>query len=726
MNRFLTAAIISFFLFLSGVSAMAGNYIPLTLQKIYSEYQFLPVGIDCIQSMTDGEHYTVLENESAIVRYDYKTGMDRKVLFTTDQVDGEILTGINDYAFSEDETRILLTTGKTRRYRYSFEARYYIHDLVNRTTTPADPEMIQYVTFSPDGKKVAYVKNNNLYCKDLINNTLTQITTDGLLNSIINGAPDWVYEEEFSLTQAYCWSTDSRKIAFYRFDETQVPEFDMTVFKDLYPETLRFKYPKAGEKNSVVQVRVYDSGNGQTVSMNVGQETDQYIPRIKWTASSDTLCIIRLNRLQNKVDVLLCNARDGSSGLVFSEENPCFISEIKDDYVHFTPDGRNFLIRSEHTGYFHYDLYAISGRLINAITQGDWETVEVLGFDDNNRTLYYTSTEGSSIRHSIYAVRYDGTRKTKLSEQPGTNSAKFSKTFKYYINTWSDANTPPRITVNKNNGSPIRMLEDNAVLQYNLKVHGFTEKKFITIPVKRDLSLNAYLVFPPDFDSAKVYPLFIKVYGGPESQDVTDGWDDDLPWQQYLAQQGIIVACIDNRGTDGRGEAFRKSIYLNLGKVETEDQIKAAMYLGRKSWIDENRIGIWGWSYGGFMTLLCMTRGADVFKMGIAVAPVTNWRFYDTVYTERYMRTPQENPGGYDMNSPIHYTDKLKGKLLVVHGTGDDNVHFQNSVELVDELIRDNKQPEVFFYPNKNHNISGGNTRYHLYTMLTKFVMENL
>jgi dipeptidyl-peptidase 4 len=726
MDRFFKAAITSFIIFISAFFAIAGNYIPLSLKKIYSEYQFLPAGVDGIQSMADGENYTVLEDDRAIVRYDYKTGTDRHVLFSIDQVDDEPITSIDDYAFSMDETRILLTTDKTKKYRYSFAANYYIYDLVNKKITLADSEMIQYVTFSPDGNKVAYVKYNNLYCKDLIHNTLTQITTDGLINSIIYGAPDWVYEEEFSLTQAYCWSPDSRKIAFYRFDETQVPEFEMTVFTDLYPKTLRFKYPKAGEKNSVVQVRVYDTGTGRTVSMDVGQDSDQYIPRVKWTASSDTVCVIRLNRLQNKVDVLLCNAQSGSSGLLFSEASSWFISEIKDDYIHFTRDGRYFLIRSERTGYFHYYLYSITGSFIHAVTQGEWETVGVLGFDDRNRTLYYTSTEGSPICQSIYAVKYDGSHKTKLSDQAGTNSAKFSKTYTYYVNTWSDANTPPRISVNKINGKLVRVLEDNAVLLHDIRIHGFTPKKFITIPVKSDLSLNAYLVLPPDFDSSRVYPLFIEVYGGPESQDVTDSWDDDMPWQQYLAQQGIIVACIDNRGTDGRGESFRKSIYMNLGKLESEDQINAAIYLGRKSWIDENRIGIWGWSYGGFMTLLCMTKGAEVFRMGIAVAPVTSWRFYDTVYTERYMRTPQENPGGYDLNSPLYFTDKLKGKLLLVHGTGDDNVHFQNSVELVDELIRNNKQPAVFFYPNKNHNITGGNTRYHLYTMLTRFVMENL
>jgi dipeptidyl-peptidase 4 len=726
MKRNLFAIVLVFlFVLLSGIS-FAGNNIPLTLDKIFKEYQFYPENIEGISSMADGDHYTLLESASTIVSYDYATGRIRQVLYSAEEVSDSGFSYIDDYAFSADENKILLTTGKSNRYRHSFEAEYYIYDRATGKTEPVDETGKQRLAaFSPDGNKVAYVKDNNLYCKNLADNTVTRVTTDGLKNSIINGAPDWVYEEEFSLTQGFCWSPDSRKIAFYRFDETAVPEFDMTLFNDLYPRTYRFKYPKAGEKNSVVEVRVYDTRNGRTASMEAGRE-DQYIPRITWTGSADTVCIIRLNRLQNKVDVLLCNAGNGLSRILFSEENPKFISEINDDYIHFTPDGRSFIIRSERSGYFQYYLYSISGAYLNPVTQGEWDTDAVLGIDDRNRTLYYSSAEDSPLRRSVYSVKFDGTHKTKMSGEAGTNSAVFSRNFKYYINTWSDANNPPRITLHKINGTILRVLEDNGSLQNNLRIFGFTQKKFITIPGKDKQVLNAYLVLPPDFDSSRVYPLFIKVYGGPEEQDVTDSWDNDMVWQQYLAQHGIVVACIDNRGTNGRGEAFRKSTYMELGKLETEDQINAALYLGGKSWIDENRIGIWGWSYGGYMTLLCLTKGAGIFKMGIAVAPVTNWRFYDTIYTERFMRTPRENPDGYDLNSPIHYTGKLRGKLLLVHGMGDDNVHFQNSVEFADQLIMDNKQFEEFFYPNKNHNIAGGNTQYHLYTMLSRFVLENL
>jgi dipeptidyl-peptidase-4 len=363
---------------------------------------------------------------------------------------------------------------------------------------------------------------------------------------------------------------------------------------------------------------------------------------------------------------------------------------------------------------------------MNPVTQGAWDTDEVIGTDDANEIFYYSSTEVSPLQRQVYTVRYDGTGKKRLSSEPGTHAIEFSDGFQYYTDTWSDANTPPRVTLHKSDGTLVRVLEDNAVLRWDMKSHGFARKEFITIPVEEGIELHAYLVKPPDFDSTRKYPLLISVYGGPESQEVLDGWDSRYPWQAYMAQQGFVVACIDNRGSDGRGEAFRKSTYLQLGKLETHDQIASALYLGGKPWIDENRIGVWGWSYGGYMALLCMTKGADVFKTGIAVASVTNWRFYDSIYTERFMRTPGENPAGYDDNSPISHAALLKGKLLMIHGTGDDNVHFQNSLAMADKLIKANKQFDVFYYPDKNHNITGGNTRYHLYSMITAYILENL
>jgi dipeptidyl-peptidase-4 len=727
MKPIILKLFISFSILLSSFLSSSQSYTPITLSEIFQEFRFYPNTIEGIRSMADGEHYTVLESDSTIVRYDYKTGQHRTVLFSTNQLSAKKIISIDDYALSNDEKKLLLTADASSIYRHSFEARFWIYDLITETISPlADTGMQQLATLSPDGLKVAFVKSNDLYYKDLVTNSITRVTTDGEINHIINGKPDWVYEEEFGFTQAYCWSPNSRNLAFYRFDESQVRQFDMTIFKGLYPTVTRFKYPKAGEANSIVSVRVYNLESKTITTMNAGSETDQYIPGIKWSAIPEKLCIIRLNRLQNKVDVLLADAPTGESEVIYAEENARYIAEIDDNFIHFTADQQHFIIHSERSGYLHYYLYTVNGTLINPVTRGNWDTGALLGIDERHSTLYFVSNQAAVVQQNVYAVRLDGTKLQKLSSTPGTNNAEFSSTYNYFINTWSDANMPPRYTLHRIDGSLIRVLEDNTSLNKALSTYGFTKKEFIKIPVSDNVELNAYLVKPPDFDSTKKYPLFISVYGGPQSQYVKDAWDDGLAWQQFLAQQGIVVACIDNRGTDGRGEAFRKSTYMQLGKLETEDQVNAARYLGAKSWIDENRIGIWGRSYGGYMTLLCLTRGAGIFSMGIAVAPVTNWRFYDTIYTERFMRKPQDNPGGYDDYSPINHAGELQGKLLLVHGTADDNVHLQNTMEMTERLVQEGKQFQQFLYPDKNHSLYGGNTRYHLYTMMTEFIQKYL
>jgi dipeptidyl-peptidase 4 len=709
----------------SGLAAQ--QHKTITVKDIYQDYRFYPSSIDGIRSMADGEHYTVLESGASIVRYDYATGQNREILFTSDRIPDKKENYLQDYELSSNKQKILLTTNVSKIYRHSFEAVYWVYDMNTRKATPlCDSGKQQLATFSPDGMKVAFVCKNNLYYKDLNTNAITQITFDGKFNNIINGAPDWVYEEEFGFSQAYCWSPDSKKLAFYRFDESRVKQFEMTVYNDLYPTTEKFKYPKAGEDNSIVTIKIYDLGTGNTLIANTGKETDQYIPRIRWTASDAYLCIIRLNRLQNKADVMLADSRTGDTKVILSEENSKFISGIDDDYILFTSDQKYFILLSERSGFLHYYRYTLDGKYVNAVTQGNFDVSGISGIDNAHGILYYTSNQSSVIQQDVYAVKFDGTGLRKLSSRDGENSVEFSSTFKYYINTWSDANTPPVYTLHKINGALIRVLEDNAGLKKDLEDYGFAKKEFIKIPVGENLVLHAYIIKPADFDSTKKYPLFISVYGGPESQDVKNAWDNGLSWEQMLVQQGYVVARIDNRGTDGRGEEFKKCTYLQLGKLEAEDQINAAKYLGSLSWIDETRIGIWGWSYGGYMTLLCLTRGADVYRMGIAVAPVTNWRFYDTIYTERFMRKPQDNPHGYDDNSPINFADQLKGKLLLIHGTADDNVHLQNSMEMVEKLVQDNKQFNLFVYPNKNHSIYGGNTRCHLYTMMTSFIRENL
>jgi dipeptidyl-peptidase-4 len=699
----------------------------LSLEQIFAEYRFYPESIEEEYPMADGDHYALLEGNRFVVSYDYLTGTERKVLFAVENYANKGMAEINDFEISADGKKILLTTEKSQIYRHSYEAKYYVYDVQQRTLQLlCEKGKQQLASISPDGTKAAFVMSNNLYVKDLKTNSLIQVTFDGQRNMIINGAPDWVYEEEFSISRGYYWSVDGKKIAYYRFDESRVREYDMILYNGLYPETYRYKYPKAGEDNSVVSIHVYDTETGKTSIMDTGAETDQYIPRIKWTASPEVLCVIRMNRLQNKVDVTLCNASSGKSETVYSERNERFISEISDNFIQFTPDMNYFIVLSERSGYFHYYQYSITGKYINAITEGDWDVDELLGIDASNRLMYYTSSEESPLRRNIYSVGLNGKDKTRLSEGAGTFSAKFSSNFHFFICEWSDANTPPKYVVYNRKGKQIRVLKDNAGIILEMKRFGFTRKEFLTIPLDDGLVLYAFMIKPPDFDSTKKYPILISVYGGPESQDVTDAWDYNLDWYQYLAQHGIIVACIDNRGTDARGEAFRKCTYLQLGKLETEDQIHAVKYLLRNTWIDEKRIGIYGASYGGYMTLLCLMKGADVFKLGIALAPVTDWRYYDTIYTERFMRKPGENPTGYKDNSPMNLVAGLKGKLLLIHGTADDNVHFQNTMELADKLIKENKQFSMFVYPDRNHNISGGNTRYHRYRMMADFILGNL
>lgn len=709
------------------LNAMGQNHAPITLDLLYGKYQFYPSSIEGLTSMADGEHYSQLEGNHLIVSYDYQTGRERSVILDVRTGSQGKIGFLDDYVFSQDEKKLLLITDRSPVYRHSFTAKHYIYDILDEEMKAlSDHAYERLATFSPDGMKVAYVYENNLFTVDLVSGTETQVTWDGEKNRVINGAPDWVYEEEFGFTQAYCWSPDSKKLAFMRFDESRVRLYTLQIYNDLYPEEYTYKYPKAGELNSVVSVLVYDTSTGSTTAMDTGSETDQYIPRIKWTATSGYLGIIRLNRMQNNVDILLAASRDGNSKVVFNERNSRFISEIHDEYLHFTSDDRYFIVRSERTGYFHYYRYSMKGELINPVTQGDWDVDQVVGIDEEKSIMYYTSTEASPLQRQLYAVRLNGTGKKKLSDRSGTIEPLFSRTCRYYISVWSDANTPPETAIHSNDGKRVRILEDNTVLKSDMKRYGFAPKEFIQIPVSEKLLLNAYIIKPLDFDPGKKYPLLVNVYGGPESQDVLDAWDYDLPWQQMMVQQGFVVVCIDNRGTNGRGEEFRKSIYLQLGRLESEDQIRATRYLAGLDWIDAGRIGIWGWSYGGTMTLLCMEKGNGLYRSGVSVAPVTNWRFYDTIYTERFMRRPQDNPSGYDDNAPLQMAGELQGKLLLVHGTADDNVHLQNSLELADRLISMEKQFDMFLYPDRNHSIYGGNTRLHLYTKITDFLLKNL
>lgn len=696
----------------------------ITLEEIHTNNTFNESTVSGLRSMNNGEFFTTLEEGRKIVKYSYATGDVVEVLFNTIDDDFEI----EEYEISADESKILLAVNAHYIYRRSYEADHYIYDIGSKKIVKLSENGKQkYAAFSPNAFKVGFVRNNNIFIKDLKTEEEKQITNDGKFNSIINGGTDWVYEEEFMFTRAFFWSPEGNKIAYYKFDESEVPVFNMTRYNEaLYPENYAFKYPKAGENNSIVSIHVYDCNTKNTNTMDIGEETDQYISRIKWT-TNDKVSIIRKNRLQNHIEILIAESDNGSSKVIYEEKNKRYIERIEDSYMTLTDDGKYFVINSEKDGWNHLYLYDIEGNFINQITKGSWDVTSFIGLDSKTKTIFYQSAEESTLQRAVYSIKLDGSKKKKLSEKDGYNRANFSKGFKYYINYYSNANTPKYITLHNRKGKLIRVLEENKELKKTIKEYNFSKVEFFTINTpSSDWDLNAYMIKPVDFDATKKYPLLMFLYGGPGSQEVMNSWSRDWAWFQMLAQNGYIVVCVDNRGTGARGEEFKKLTYGELGKYETIDQIEAAEYLSSLEYIDENRTGIWGWSYGGFMSTSCLLLGADVFEMAIAVAPVTSYRFYDSIYTELYMGLPKDNAHGYDNNALLTHVDKLKGKYLLIHGTGDDNVHVQNSIELVRKLTEANKQFEMQFYIDKAHSIRGENTRLHLYTRMTNFILENL
>jgi len=719
------------FIFLASIlwisTIMAQDEKPvLTLDDIFKSPRFYPHMVYGLNSMNDGKSYCVIESDSLNV-YDYKSGNFIKTLVSKNDLipDGDsVPIRLGSYTFSDDESKILIPTETEPIYRHSSKSDYFVYDFKTKKLQAISQNGKQRLaSFSPDGSQVAFVRDNNLFIAKPFQGEEIQITQDGKERSIINGTTDWVYEEEFGFTKGYFWSPDGKRIAYYRFDETGVPEYQMQIWGNLYPENYQYKYPKAGEDNSLVTIHVYNILEGSTQIMDLGEETDQYIPRIKWTANEGILAIQRLNRLQNHLDILLADASTGKTKVIYTEDNNYYI-DITDHWT-FLPDQEHYIMTSEKSGYNHIYLYNLNGQEIRQLNSGEWDVINVTGYDSRNKLIYYVSAESSPLNRDLYSVNLEG-KKKKISSRTGTNDAEFSKTYDYYINTFSDANTPPYITVNKSDGKEIRVIENNEALLNKIREYGFSPKDFFEITTSEGIQLNAWQILPWNFDSEKKYPVLMTVYGGPGSQTVTNSWGYGDTWYQYLAKNGIMIVSVDNRGTGARGQEFKKMTYLQLGKFETIDQIEAAKYLSTLEYVNPDHIGIFGWSYGGYMSTLCITKGADVFSTAIAVAPVTNWRYYDNIYTERFMRTPQENPGGYDDNSPINHVEKMKGKFLLVHGTGDDNVHVQNTMDLITALVTANKQFDLQLYPNKNHGIYGGNTRFHLYSRMTDFLIKSL
>ena len=699
----------------------------ISLEAIWGG-KYYAQGLRGINSMNDGVHYSINEG-TGIYKYAYNSFVNK-----TDSRIAIVEGNFDEYSFSSDEKYLLLASEVNPIYRHSFTAKWQVYDLNSHSFKPIfEGKPVQEATFSPDATKVGFVFENNLYYQDLTSGKVTQITTDGKKNEIINGICDWVYEEEFGFVRHFDWNADGSAMAFVKFDESEVREFFIPVYEhSLYPHEMRFKYPKAGEDNSKVSLHIYDLKSGKINSVNLTSVENYYIPKIKFTNDKNTLSVLTSNRHQNKVDVNFVDVNSLKVNKLFSETDPKWIDT--DDFILEFLDDNSFIWASDRDGNRHIYYYEKSGKLKNQVTKGDWELTDFYGFNPNDKTIYFQSNAFDGKRVStekqVYKIGLDGKNLTALTDKKGTNSAEFSKTFEYFINSYSSIQQPTTYYLRSGNEKKeLAVLRENSRVANQLSADGAGTKELFTLKVN-GTDLNAWMIKPKDFDPKKKYPVLMYQYSGPGSQQVTNSWHGlNDQWYFMLAQKGYLVVCVDGRGTGGKGVAFKKQTYMDLGKMEVEDQIAAARLLATYEYVDASRIGIWGWSYGGYMSSNCIFRAGDVFKMAIAVAPVTNWRYYDTVYTERFMRTPQENPNGYDRNSPITYAgqfDDERNKFLLIHGTADDNVHVQNAMDLASALIEANKQFDMMIYPDKNHGIYGGKTRIQLYTLMTNYILENL
>ena len=701
----------------------------ITLEEIWGG-EFRQERMQSLQSLKDGKSYIVQDHDGAsqdmkVDIYSYKTGEKTGTLVSSKSIPG--LDMFQTFQLSTDETQLILGTEVESIFRRSSQGIYYVYDLSSKSLSKIDEDKIQSPTFSPKGGKVAYVKNNNIYSYFISTGETTQITSDGKKNEVINGVTDWVYEEEFAFVRAFEWGPNGNQMAFLRFDESEVPEFSMDLYgtygQSLYPSQDVFKYPKAGEDNAKVSLHLFDFGDNSTSKIDLGEY--EYLPRLKWTADENLFSVQSLNRHQNELKVYLVDIKTNEAKLTLTEKDPAYV-DVTDDLTFL--NNNSFIWTSEKDGWKHIYHYAQDGSLINQVTSGAWEVTNFYGFDDRSGRIYFQSTENGSVNRDVYSVLANGKNKLRLTTKTGTNSADFSADFTYFVNTFTNTATPAVYTLHKaSNGELLREIKDNKALLNTLEAYNLSDKELSTIEVNGN-ELNMWMIKPPNFNPENEYPILMFQYSGPGSQSVSNSFfgTNDY-WYQMLAQQGYIVACVDGRGTGYKGRDFKKVTQKELGKYELEDQISAAKLLGEKPFINKDRIGIWGWSYGGFMSSNAIFQANDVFKAAIAVAPVTSWRFYDTVYTERYMTTPQENASGYDENSPITHVDEFNsGNYLLVHGSADDNVHVQNTMQLIEALVQANKQFDWRIYPDKNHGIYGGNTRLHLYTLMTNFIKEKL
>lgn len=704
----------------------------VSVQDVWQRFSFFAQGAGPIRWMANDNFYTVLQDEY-LLKYDIQNEAVAETLATPgdlkDPTTGRAFTP-DSYVLSPAEDKVLFTTERQSIYRRSSKEVCYVLDLKTKQVQLLhEGAQVGNALFDPTGSRVGYTFDNNLYVHSLATNSMQQITKDGEYNAIINGHTDWVYEEEFALTRAFAFSPEGDRIAFYRFDEREVPLFQMALYGGLYPVQQQFKYPKAGEKNADIRLFVHHLGEDKTVEFDLGPEKDIYIPRIQWTADNNLLAIIRMNRLQNRYDLLLGDATTGKTTTAITETSDTWL-DFDDSTIDFLKDGKHLVLQSERDGYNHLYLYTVQGELVRQITTGEWEVSSYYGVDEARELVYFQSTEVAPEERHVYSITLKGKKKKQLTSGAGMHSASFSSAFNYYRGTHSSIAPlkPNEVTLYKADGTALRTLVNNNRLKQRLEGYKLAPQEFFSFTASHGTELRGWIIKPKDMDESKQHPVLMFVYGGPGSQSVDNNYDGlNYFWYQTLVQQGYIVACVDGRGTGARGRDFEHQVYRQLGKMEVEDQVEGAKYLGSLPYVDASRVGIFGWSYGGFMAANCIAQHPDVFKAAISVAPVANWRLYDTIYTERYMGLPSDNSDGYDDNSPLtHMAGVPDGSLLLVHGTADDNVHYQNSIMLVNALIVADVDFDLMIYPNQNHGIFGQNTRNHLFSKMNAFLFEKL
>ena len=695
--------------------------------------------LSAVTPLGDGESYAMISSDGKrILKYSFKTGQQTGVLFDVDNTVGEKVDGFDNYILSPDGTKMLIQTKSKRIYRRSFTATYYIYTIADRKMEPLSDNGPQQVpVWSPDGMKVAFVRDNNIYLiKLLYGNSESQVTKDGKRNEIINGVPDWVSEEEFAFNRALAFNADGTMICWIRYDEKKVPMYSLQMYKGMepemtenadYPGLYSYKYPKAGKDNSKVSVLSYDIQSRQTRTMQLPVDADGYVTRIKATGDAEKMIVYTMNRHQDKLCLYSVNPRSTVCKLLIDESMPKYVKAEAMGSIQVTDN--HILLPSDRSGYMQLYLYSLNGQLQGRLTNTKYDITNVYGYDERTGNVYYQAAGKNPMNREIYATSRNG-KTVCLTQREGWNSAVFSKGFKYFINQWSDCNTPYEYSILTNSGKKTATLIDNKDIKSKLTAYNLSPKEFFSFKTSEGIELNGVMIKPSNFDASKKYPVIMWQYSGPGSQQVVNSWDlgsvgSGAMFDEYLAAQGFILVCVDGRGTGGRGADFEKCTYLKLGELEAKDQVETALYLSTLPYVDKDNIGIWGWSYGGFNTLMSMSEGRNVFKAGVAVAPPTDWRYYDTVYSERYMRTPKENPSGYDIN-PIKRADKLHGALLLCHGLADDNVHPQNVFEYTEALIQADKDFKMNMYTNRNHSIYGGNTRNHLFRQITQFFIDNL